>query len=266
MLELLVLAIAPGVFLTWFFYVRDRYEREPKKLIILTYALGVLSVIPAFFLELFGEWLLPYNGLITLLVDVFIVIALTEEFMKFCAVRVLAYRSPEFNEVMDGIVYCSVAALGFATLENVIYVLKYGLVTGVMRAVLSVPGHALWGGIMGYQVGLAKFQGLSENMRFMLGLLQAVFLHGLYDFIVIFFDVVLSLFMLAVLMILSSASLYALMKKASEVSPFRMRVPTVTQPGLFCPYCGRPMVYFQAYDAWYCYWCGTYYREKRGVY
>jgi len=266
MFELLALAIAPGVFLTWFFYVRDRYEREPRKLIVLTYFLGVLSVIPAFFLELVGELLLPYNGLMTLLVEVFIVIALTEEFMKFCAVRVLAYRSPEFNEVMDGIVYCAAAALGFATLENVVYVLKYGFVTGVMRAVLSVPGHALWGGIIGYQVGLAKFQRVNENMRFLIGLLEVVFLHGLYDFIVFFFDVLLALSMLAVLMIFSSAYLYALMRRASELSPFRIRVPTVTQQGLFCPYCGRPMVYFQAYDVWYCYWCGTYYREKHGVY
>lgn len=276
MLELLVLAIAPGVFLTWFFYVRDRYEREPKKLIILTYFLGVLSVVPAFFLELFGEWLLlsviptffllPQDRLITLLVNVFIVIALTEEFMKFCAVRVLAYRSPEFNEVMDGIVYCAAAALGFATLENVIYVLKYGFLTAIVRAVLSVPGHALWGGIMGYQVGLAKFQGVNENIRFLLGLLMAVFLHGLYDFIVFFFDILLGLSMLIVLMILSSASLYALMRKASEVSPFKLRVPTMVQQGLFCPYCGRPMVYVQAYDAWYCYWCETYYREEHRVY
>jgi len=266
MLELLVLAIAPGVFLTWFFYVRDRYEHEPRRLIISTYVLGVLSVIPAFFTELLGELFLPNDGLIALLVEVFIVIALTEEFMKLCAVRVLAYRSPEFNEVMDGIVYCAVAALGFATLENVVYVFRYGLVTGVMRAVLSVPSHALWGGIMGHQIGLAKFRRINENMRILLGLLEAVFLHGLYDFIAFFFDVMLGLFMLAVLMILSSTYLYTLMKKASEESPFRIPVPAVTQPGLFCPNCGRPMVYFQAYDAWYCYECGTYYREERGVY
>jgi len=84
MLELLVLAIAPGVFLTWFFYVRDRYELEPKKLIILTYVLGMLSVIPAFFLELFGEWLLPYDGFITLLVDVFIVISFDPFWAYLC--------------------------------------------------------------------------------------------------------------------------------------------------------------------------------------
>jgi len=265
MLELLVLAIAPGVFLTWFFYVRDRYEHEPRKLIILTYVLGVLSVIPAFFIELFDELFLPNDGLITLLVEVFIVVALTEEFMKLCAVRILAYRSPEFNEVMDGIVYCAVAALGFATLENVEYVFRYGLVTGVVRAVLSVPSHALWGGIMGYQVGLAKLHKVNENVRILLGLLEAVFLHGLYDFIVFFFDM-LGLPMLAVLMILCSTYLYTLMKRASEESPFRMRVPAVTQQGLFCPNCGRPMVYFQAYDAWYCHQCGTYYREERSVY
>jgi len=265
MLELLVLAIAPGVFLTWFFYVRDRYEHEPRRLIILTYVLGVLSVIPAFFVELLDELFLPNDGLITFLVEVFIVIALTEEFMKLCAVRILAYRSPEFNEVMDGIVYCAVAALGFATLENVVYVFRYGLATGVMRAVLSVPSHALWGGIMGYQVGLAKFRRVNENVRILLGLLGAVFLHGLYDFIAIFFDM-LGLPMLAVLMILSSTYLYTLMKKASEESPFRIPVPAVTQLGLFCPNCGRLMDYFQAYDAWYCYQCGTYYRKERGVY
>ena len=262
MLELLTLAIAPGAFLTWFFYVKDKYEREPKKLIMLTYALGMLSVVPAFFLELFGELSLPCDGLITSLVEVFIVIALTEEFMKFCAVRILAYRSPDFNEVMDGIVYCSVAALGFATVENIVYVLKYGLTTGVMRAVLSVPGHALWGGIMGYQVGLAKFRRANENMRMVLGLSEAAFLHGLYDFIIVSFDVIPGLCLLVMLMTLSSSLLYTLMKRASRKSPFRPLILISARQGLFCPYCGRPMVYLQAYGVWYCYWCRTYYREE----
>jgi RsiW-degrading membrane proteinase PrsW (M82 family) len=173
-------AVAPAVFLLLYVYLRDKYEREPLGLIAITFVLGALAVIPAAALELATESFFPVPAL----VEAFVFIALIEEFVKFGAVRVKAYRSWHFNEVMDGIVYGVAASLGFATIENILYVLQSGLAVAVFRGILSVPNHAVWGGIMGFYLGLAKrdriLRGAAEN-QIIKGLAIVIFLHGLYD-------------------------------------------------------------------------------------
>jgi hypothetical protein len=162
LIELLVLAVAPGLFFTWFFYVRDKYEKEPKSLIIVTFILGMLSIVPALFLSLFLGVIFPdVGGFFQILLHYLVVVALVEEVAKFSAV-LRAYQSSEFDEIMDGMVYSATAALGFATVENVFYVLSGGLQTGILRAILSVPGHGLNGSMMGYYLGRAK---LNEGRR-----------------------------------------------------------------------------------------------------
>lgn len=89
------------------------------------------------------------GGLIQTLLHYLIAVSLVEESVKLLAVW-RAYRSPEFDEVMDGIVYCATAALGFASVENVFYVLSGGVETGILRVILSVPGHGPNGSLMGY--------------------------------------------------------------------------------------------------------------------
>jgi len=84
-------------------------------------------------------------------------IGLIEESAKFAALYVGIYRHAQFDEIIDGILYAVAASLGFATLENIAYVLEGGTVVGVLRAALSVPGHAFFGAVMGFYVGLAKF-------------------------------------------------------------------------------------------------------------
>jgi RsiW-degrading membrane proteinase PrsW (M82 family) len=181
----LLLALAPGLFLIWYFNHRDKYEPEPKKKIIKIFVIGALMVVPA----AVSEWLLIYfvntfaTGVVNIFIISFLVIAPIEEFLKFLAVRKWIYRSLEFDEVMDGIVYTVSASLGFATLENVFYVLSLGPATGVVRAFLAVPGHALFGAIMGYYIGLAKFNPEKESRLIFLGLLYAILCHGLYDFL-----------------------------------------------------------------------------------
>jgi RsiW-degrading membrane proteinase PrsW (M82 family) len=116
----------------------------------------------------------------------FIVAALVEEFVKFAFCRWYAYPKVDFNEPLDGIVYMVMVATGFATLENIFYVFssdKGGLSTGIMRMFLAVPGHACWGVIIGYFMGIAKFKP-SAIQRFglmVIGLLIAILLHGTYD-------------------------------------------------------------------------------------
>jgi RsiW-degrading membrane proteinase PrsW (M82 family) len=108
---LLLLAVAPSAVLLKYVLLRDKYEHEPMRLIAITFLFGALGIIPATILEI----LLNSPNI---LVDAFLVTALIEESMKYLAVRAKAYQSPDFNEVMDGIVYGVAAGLGFATVEN----------------------------------------------------------------------------------------------------------------------------------------------------
>jgi RsiW-degrading membrane proteinase PrsW (M82 family) len=115
----------------------------------------------------------------------FVYVALIEEGLKFCVVWFAAYRSPHFNEVMDGIVYGVAASLGFATVENILYVFSGGVGAAIIRAFLSVPSHAAYGGIIGYYLGLAKLSRRqtpnNEEKLMVKGLLIAVALHGAFD-------------------------------------------------------------------------------------
>jgi RsiW-degrading membrane proteinase PrsW (M82 family) len=263
LLEILVLAVAPGLFLLWFFYTRDRYEREPKRLVAKTFVYGLLSPILAFPLELFGGSIIPQSDYVpTLFLHVLLVIGLTEEGVKLICVRLAAYRSNAFNEVMDGIVYTAAAALGFATVENVLYALTQGLGATLIRAVTSVPGHALLGGIMGYYVGVAKFTPSKEIDLTLEGLVIAMILHGLYDFVIFAFPTPWNLSLTILLLISMVIILRQLMDKAELQSPFSKwlipRKPTIFTPRLSCATCGRPLVYAQEYQKYYCYGCMAY--------
>jgi len=186
-LVLLFVAVAPGLFLLWYFYHRDKYEREPKKLLFKVFFFGSLTVIPAIIFELVLEK--AFNaftfGVVNVFLVCFVVVAPVEEILKFFVVRNWAYNRPEFDEVMDGIVYCVSASLGFATLENIMYVLSNGLGVGLIRAFLAVPGHAMYGAIMGYFIGRAKLNCARANRLMAIGVLLAILFHGLYDFLLL---------------------------------------------------------------------------------
>ncbi|MBP8990494.1 MAG: PrsW family intramembrane metalloprotease [Spirochaetes bacterium] len=185
---LLAIAIAPGVFITLYFYFLDKYEPEPMKKIVTSFFLGFLAAIIAIILEKLGDSLImPYvSGIYVPIINAFIIIGISEEFSKYLCTIFGPYRWKSFNEVMDGIVYTVAVALGFATFENIFYVLSGGFSVGIIRAFLSVPAHALFSGIMGYNIGLAKFQrkGSKRNLYLLGGLIVASFLHGLYDYII----------------------------------------------------------------------------------
>ena len=115
------------------------------------------------------------------LLSAFILAAVTEELMKYWILQRYCTRQSAFDEPMDGMVYGAVASLGFAALENVLYVVGGGWGVAALRAVLSVPGHVSYGAIMGYYVGQARFTpGWPHSAR--RGLWFAILLHGLFDF------------------------------------------------------------------------------------
>jgi RsiW-degrading membrane proteinase PrsW (M82 family) len=183
LLLIIPLAIAPGIAIAFFIYFRDRYEKEPFRLLRGSFLFGMLSIVPAALIEM-AEGLVGFDetaGIVTLVFYAFLGVGLVEELSKFFFVRVYAYRKPAFNEPFDGIVYSVMVAMGFATTENILYAIQHGLGTTVVRLFTAVPLHATCGIIMGFYLGLAKFRP-GPFKYVLLGLLLATLIHGAYDF------------------------------------------------------------------------------------
>ena len=185
-MQLLALSLAPVVLLFWFFYVRDKYEKEPPGLLIRLFAFGAFAVLPAvafsLFLGRFTEFYLIPGTLKYILIENYLVIGLVEEMVKLYVVVSVAYGHPAFNEPYDGIIYAITAALGFAAVENILYVYQGGVGVGVARMLLAVPAHALFGSFMGHYLSRSKFSngGRSTGLMY-LALLIPAFLHGTYN-------------------------------------------------------------------------------------
>lgn len=184
---LLVLGFAPALFWLWYFYVKDRYAPEPRIWILRIFLLGMLSTIPIALVEgLFGA-LLPSEFVLAV-----VVAPVVEEIGKFLVVYWSVFRRPVFDEPIDGIVYAVTAALGFAALENFVYLfaaysetLALPLELSLLRAVLSVPGHALMSSMWGYALGqsLVTPHPLARRLVYQ-GLLLAIFLHASFNLLV----------------------------------------------------------------------------------
>jgi RsiW-degrading membrane proteinase PrsW (M82 family) len=184
----LAMAIAPALILVAYYYRQDRRKPEPKGLILKIFIIGILSTIPAILLELAVstlEDLVSWWALLYYLFEAFVVAAMCEELIKLWVVRSVAYNNVHFDEVMDGIVYTIVASLGFACMENILYVMNRGWTVALLRAFTAVPMHAVCSGMMGYYIGKAKFtsEKAEESALMKKGFWTAVGIHGLYDFL-----------------------------------------------------------------------------------
>lgn len=175
-------ALLPALLLVTYFHQRDVYP-EPPAVLWRTFGLGVLTVFPILLLA----WPLDaiaqqfQNPLLYGLATSFLGAAIPEEFFKFLVLYFYAAKHIEFDEPMDGIVYGATASLGFAALENVLYVSEGGFAVAIVRAVLSVPGHALFGVVMGYYVAQAKFTTGDRGPLLARALGIPILLHGLYN-------------------------------------------------------------------------------------
>jgi RsiW-degrading membrane proteinase PrsW (M82 family) len=182
---LLALAIAPGLAISLYIFFKDQYNREPRRHLVISFFLGILSAGMALLIETFLVGLsvdiLP-ESIGRTAVHAFLFVAFTEEWCKYIMVRGYAFPKPEFDEPFDGIVYSVMVSMGFATIENIGYVMQHGYTTAILRMFLSVPAHASFAIIMGYYMGKAKFAGPKRATLMMKGLVLAVFWHGTYDF------------------------------------------------------------------------------------
>lgn len=177
-----VCTLLPIALLLRYFYIRDAHP-EPRGALVRTFILGVLLVVPVIGIAL------PLSLLEGMLVgplqkaafEAFALAAIPEEIMKLLAILFFCARQRSFNEPMDGVVYGATVALGFAALENALYVIVGGWTTAVARAVTAVPMHAAAGAVLGHHVARARFAhgGRAVVWR---GLGAAVSVHGLYDF------------------------------------------------------------------------------------
>ena len=177
------LAISPPLLIAYIIYKQDKYDKEPSGLIIKSFLFGCLSVIPILLLEIIFNEKYFLNIFFYMLLGV----ALIEEGMKFFFLKKYLYNHKEFNEPLDGIVYAVMISLGFATVENLLYVFVYApgqeTYVAVLRMFSAIPLHASCGVVMGYFVGKAKFNKNSTNYL-IIGLLSAIIIHGFYNYFV----------------------------------------------------------------------------------
>ncbi|GGH79072.1 RsiW-degrading membrane proteinase PrsW (M82 family) [Pullulanibacillus pueri] len=177
MLAIITAGIAPGIAFLSYIYLKDKYESEPIGVVIKTFIIGALLVLPVMMIQyaFSAEHLLQGR-----LAQAFLLNGLLEEFLKWFIVIYTAYHHVAFSERYDGIVYTAAVSLGFATAENVFYLFAYGIDVALWRALLPVASHGLFGIIMGYYIGRAKFS--RNKVKWLsLALFIAVVLHGVYD-------------------------------------------------------------------------------------
>lgn len=188
---LLLLAVCPPALLMFFIIQKDKVEKEPPGLLTKLLLLGAVSTISAIILEMAGIGILGLflseESTVYILLENFLVVALSEEAGKYFVLKKCTWKHPAFNYTFDGIVYAVASSLGFATLENILYVVQGGLETGIARAFLSIPGHTIFGIYMGLHYGIARREASLENtakfrIHKKLALIVPVLLHGTYDF------------------------------------------------------------------------------------
>ncbi|SEO51543.1 Membrane proteinase PrsW, cleaves anti-sigma factor RsiW, M82 family [Halogranum amylolyticum] len=191
---LTLLSAIPALGLAAYVYYSDVTTGEPLSLLVATFMLGVLT---ASFAAVVNSLLGPMFRSIAVVGSVlffFLVVAPIEETVKLLAVRLYAYRSSRFDAVVDGAVYGAMAGLGFATIENSLYIAQQlgenvdfglGLIgagngIAVVRA-LAGPGHVIYSAFAGYYLGLAKFNREDAGPIVIKGLIIAAFIHATYN-------------------------------------------------------------------------------------
>jgi RsiW-degrading membrane proteinase PrsW (M82 family) len=182
------LSLVPAAIWLAFFYIQDRLEPEPKGYVLAVFALGALMAA-AIGIPLLdnvfrvSHWI--YADTLTTILGGILVVGFTQEFLKYAAVRYSIYRSDEFDEPTDGVIYATAAGLGYATVLNIQFVTSNGgvdLGSGVIRMAIVALAHASFAGVTGYFLGRAKFE--SEQIWWMpLGITLAAVFNGLFNWL-----------------------------------------------------------------------------------
>lgn len=196
MIYILLAALAPVAMLLYYIYRKDESQKEPVKEVLKAFGLGVASV----FVSLMISGPLGALGFFPDLQETiwdgiaisFFGAAIPEEIAKFLMFWLLVRRNRYFDEHMDGIVYAAAVSLGFAGLENIMYLISSDdwVSTGIARALFSVPGHFFFGILMGYYYSLVRFDPITPSINKFWVLGAPILAHGIFDSILFATDVV----------------------------------------------------------------------------
>ncbi len=263
-LSFLLLAFAPGIFWLWFFVRKDIYRPEPKRLLALTFFLGMVSTIPAAIVEsIFLDDSIVSGPAAAFTMGMLFVVGPVEETAKFLAVRLVAFRSLYFDEPGDGLVYSVAASLGFASLENFVYIINFGPEVMIGRAPLSTLAHVIFGSFWGYALGSQKQEDTRNSTSVFMGVATGAVVHGLFNVLAMKPQTLLAA---VVLVVLGAWWTLRHLNWAQSVSPFRykrnyprilcltcnQRINVLSR---FCRFCGSPVMTARA-DI-YCSHCNT---------
>lgn len=217
----LIAALAPVAVLIYYIYRRDKYQKEPVKELLKAFGLGIMSVFASLIISTpLGSIGMYGNEPSTLwgaLSTSFFGAAVPEEIAKFLMFWLLVRKNRFFDERMDGIVYASVVSLGFAAVENIMYLVsnyESWLAVGISRALFSVPAHFFFGVLMGYYYSLYRFCPSESKAYGWLILGAPIIAHGLFDTVLFSVNVLPSLSL--ILMVLFLILCNNLRKRASR--------------------------------------------------
>jgi RsiW-degrading membrane proteinase PrsW (M82 family) len=230
----LIVSVVPGLLWLYFFYLQDKYDKEPKAYLVGVFILGGLLAY-AFSMPL--EALVQVSvanvagSLLVKFINAVLLVGCIQEFSKFLTVRYTVYFSREFNEPADGIIYAAAAGLGFAAVYNFVYCINLpsiNLSVVLLRVVEQYLVSAVFAGVMGYFMGEAKFAKKNKELLMIVGFLSTAILNGLYS---VFTDLIQgmqfeawkNLLISGVMVSIVYGVLYVLLQKALEESKFKKR-------------------------------------------
>lgn len=255
---LLILSILPVILMGYIIYKNDKVEKEPPGLLSKLFFSGIGAVVITLIVTVLIDLIFPVFvkseslNLIMLIPYCFILVGLVEEGSKWIILKGLTWRNKEFNYIYDAIVYAVFVSLGFAALENIIYVLNGGITTAISRTIFSIPGHTFFGVFMGYYYGLAKQAEINGNRKLekrnlYLSIIVPTLLHGIFDYCLLSKELILILIYLVFVIFLYIKAF----KRIRQLGNIRLNLfrQDLTKKH-FCPNCGTEIV------SNYCYNCG----------
>lgn len=190
-IDLLVLALAPVVAFVFWIYLKDKYEKEPIVILVKYFVLGAILSVFAIIIERFLVKINILDGWYNYIYIAFIVAGLTEEGLKALILTPILFKEKHFNEKLDGVIYSIFLSLGFASIENLIYIMSesrdFVFELGLSRAIISIPGHIMFAITMGYYISKYKFSDdkIKKREYLIMSIILPILLHGIFDFILI---------------------------------------------------------------------------------
>lgn len=194
------LCVIPSLILLWYVYIKDKVEKEPMYLLTLLFIGGIIACTISILLSTISKKYIPFLNLaypamniLQIIFKVLITIVLVEECSKWIINYITIWRNKNFKHIYDPIVYCTFVALGFATFENIIYGITFssrGIMPIIMRGLISVPSHAVFGIFMGYYLGISKnalmYNKVKQSKKYRLySIIVPIYLHFVYNLLLV---------------------------------------------------------------------------------